>query len=190
MPRPGLSINRILPSDTKAFRLLWNTEHVPRDLLEIGDRRLRTYVSMGLVKQCVNTKNESVIMCTSKGRDYISKLPDFAGRSPYISSSACNHNCELAKVYTALPEEQQKQWVTEREILNMCRDRLDDIYQQDFGRWLDLTEKEMSPCDGGVMNLEGRLEVMYEIITDNYGNLDSKEVCGQILETNIEYTRV
>lgn len=186
MPRSSVGIRHVNERDMEAFRVLWNCQHIERAKLPLTDNRLKVYEKQGLIDRCRDTNDKQIIRCTAKGRKYISKLPEFAGRKPYISHTATAHNCRLAEAYLSLTPEQQRNWRTERELSDLYHERLADLWQHDYDRWCELREREWSSCDGGVVEGE-QVIMLVEVITENYTTLELKEAYGEVMNTPITY---
>ena len=189
MPRKA-KIAHISERDRAAFRMLWNVQHIPRNLLNLSDNRLKTYLQQGLVERCFNVKGEEIICCTKKGRTYIAKLPEFWDRKPYASSHAAKHNCELARIYSTLTPEQQINWRTEKEVAELYNDRMDELRERDYDRWCYYMEREYSPCDCMILDASGGVEQLIEVYTNNYGELDVKITCSEVLEAPLNFYKV
>lgn len=189
MPRTS-KISHISQRDTEAFRMLFNLNHVPRQYLNVTNNRLHTYESSGLIQRIFTTKNEELIKCTAKGRDYISKQSEFWNRTPYVSAFAPKHNARLASVYASLTKEEQAGWITEKEVARLYEERLDYIREHDHDRWEQLREQQWSPPDAAVVNTTtGEIEMLIEVTTGNYGEaeLEMKLCCSQVLDTEISF---
>jgi len=191
MPRIREDIKHISQRDIDAFTMLWNTHHAPRELLDISDNRLKTYEHQGLIDRCRSLDGKEVIRCTEKGRQYIGKLPEFAGRRPYSSPTATTHNCELAEIFKRLSPEQRENYRTEQEVADMYKEQMEHLREHDHDRWEQLREREWSPPDGAIVSDSG-IEQMIEIVTENYSgsDLEIKLVCSEVLNAPIEFYRV
>ena len=190
MPRIPKDIQHISERDTKAFRLLWNTEHSPRHLLDLTEHRIKTLERQGLVDKCRDINGNEIIRCTVKGRDYIGKLPDFQERKPYVSSTATAHNCELARIYSTLSPDQQEHWRTERELADLYEQRMEELRYSDYDRWREYENREWSSCDGAIVSDSGEVEQIIEVITNNYGDLEIKVICSEVLNAPIEFYKI
>lgn len=194
MPRRSAAIKQVYPRDMVVFRMLFNVQHCERELLKIPDNRLKTMENQKLIARCRNLDNQEIICLTNKGRDYIAKLPEFSGRKPYVASTAAKHNCELARIYASLSPEQQNRWITEKEIADRFEEQMEYLREHDFDRWCEFQNREWSACDGGLANEngegEGEIEQLFEVVTDNYGDLDIKIICSQVLNCSIEFHKV
>ncbi|MEG2584309.1 MAG: hypothetical protein RR846_09850 [Oscillospiraceae bacterium] len=187
MPRRPTGLAHISEKDMAAFRMLWCVEHTPRQLLNLTDSRIKALSKLGYIECCRNAKNVPIIHCTKAGRNFISQLPGFENRRAYVSTHSPAHNCKLATIYAEKSPEQQQNWRTERELAELCHDRMGELRQQDFDRWSDLQSSPWSPADGGVMSDSGELEEAIEVITVNYGDLECKEVFARVLDAPISY---
>lgn len=191
MGRKSTYINQISEKDMDAFRFLWNCQHVPRELLKVTDNRIETYRKEKIIDVCKNSKNETVIRLTDKGIKYIRKLDDFRGRTPYRATTAAEHNCRMAQEYSKLSKEQQLNWRTEKELWKLARDRMEDLRQHDMNRYLAFQEArehlenpQSWATDGGVVSDSGEVEMLVEVVTDNYGHgeLEAHTLFCHVLE--------
>ena len=188
MSRKSQYINKLNNRDIQSFRLLYFAHHIPRSLMKASDSRLRSYEKQGLVEKCVSiSTNEVIYKCTDKGRSFIGKLDGFRGHKPYINANASEHNSILAYRIANLPQYQQEQWYSERDLHDMYQNRLDELRHTDYERWEQLSKLSASACDGGVIT-ESHIELV-EVITDHYNQtmLEEKEVFSQVLSANLTF---
>lgn len=130
---------------------------------------------------------------TKKGKSFIGQK---YGISRCQNAHAVEHNCKVSEIICNLNKEEiqtvQAEWQTRdqmAEALDQMRNEGDYI-QYDY--YMDLWEKGLvSAVDITYTSAQGEL-VCCEVVTNNYKNSDiaAKEVCGQILQTEIEYVRV
>lgn len=189
MPRVPKAIQVINERDMVTFRVLFNCNHVAHDKTPISISRAKTYEKMGLVNLCRDIDNRVILRCTAKGRSYISKLPEFAGRKPYINYAAAEHNCKLAEIYLGLSADQQRHWRTEREQADMYQDRLHELREHDYDRWKELVDKPYSPCDAAIVSESGQIELI-EVVTDHYRGVEDKETYAQVMSAEVTYYKI
>ena len=188
MGRRSNYINHISERDMDAFRILWNCQHVPRELLKISDNRLESYRKQGIVDVCKNKDNETIIRCNAKGHKYLSKLDEFKDRKPYQSPTATAHNVKLAETYSSLSREEQQAWRTEKELREFYNSRLEEIRTHDHDRWEQLRDTPAAAPDGGIV-ISGEIQIIYEIVTGTYGQaeLEAHEAFIQVMGVEASY---
>lgn len=188
MGRRSSYISHISEKDYEAFRILWNCQHIPKELMPISNNRIESYRKQGIIDICKNKNNETIIRCTDKGYKYISKLDDFRDRKPYKSTTAAEHNCKLAQIYSQLTKEEQLAWRTEKELKDMYNERLEELRDRDAGRWEQLRNITVSASDGGVV-INSEIQMLYEVVTGTYGQaeLEAHEAFVQAMEATATY---
>lgn len=188
MGRRANYINHIAERDIDAFRMLWNCQHVPRELLRVSDNRIESYRKQGIIDVCKNKDNQTIIRCNVKGHKYLSKLDEFKDRKPYQSPTAANHNIKLAETYSKLSREEQQAWRTEKELRELYNERMEELRTHDHDRWEQLRDKPASASDGGVV-INGEIQMIYEVITGTYGQaeLEAHEAFVQVMECSASY---
>lgn len=188
MARKSQYITKLNNRDIQSFRLLYFAYHIPRQLMRASDSRLRAYEKQGLVEKCVSIgTGEAIYKCTDKGRAFIGKLDGFKGHKPYINANSSEHNALLAHTIANLPQQQQEQWYSERDLWDMFQSRMAEIKYTDYDRWEQYSKMNISPCDGGVVGGE-KIELV-EIITNHYGQTEiaSKEAFSEVLNANVNF---
>ena len=191
MGRKAHYINHVSDRDIEAFRILFNCQHVPRDLLRISDNRLESYRKEGIITVCRTLENnQPVIKFTDKGYSYIKKLDDFKGRVPYKSTTAAQHNMKLAEIYSKLSREDQLNWKTEKELNLYYNERMEYLREHEHDRYEELRDLKVSTADGGVV-VSGQVTMLYEIVTGSYGQaeLEAHEAYAEVLDTQITMER-
>lgn len=188
MGRRASYINHIAERDMDAFRLLWNCQHVPRELLKVSDNRIESYRKQGIIDICKNKDNETIIRCNTKGHKYLSKLDEFKDRKPYQSPTAAVHNIKLAETYSKLSREEQQNWRTEKELRELYNERLEELRTHDHDRWERIRDITASAADGGIV-INGEIQMVYEITTGTYGQaeLEAHEAFVQVMECSASY---
>lgn len=194
------SIRAFKARDKDFTRCLSHAGHLSREqALEMGmnPSRIHTYQAENYIERTyVYNKSlkmqEECYFLTEKGRRLAS---DMMGIDSFYRSNGATHDVQLARIYGELSLEQQRSWITEKELRGVFQEKMDDLRVQGQDKLAMTLEKQlkegrMSPGDGAYLAEDGTI-VVIEIITDNYGKaeIQAKEEFVKAIGGQIEISR-
>lgn len=148
--------------------------------------RLNTYQSEGYVDKMYvyNTETKSPEECfflTDKGRNLATNM---MGIESFYRSNGVKHDARLAEEYQKLSLEEQRSWLTEKDLRQMYDDRMENL-------GVTVKDSSISPGDGAYVGSDGQLMII-EIVTDNYGKAEvqAKEDFAQALGAQIQLIKI
>ena len=192
------------PKDERFFKVLsiaGNIKAGDAAKIDISTSRLKNMEKDKLVEKVTypsrynkSPKSNVSYALTKKGKDFIGKK---YGIDRCQSSRAAEHNCKVAEVICNLDKKEietvQAEWQTRdqmEEALEQMRQE-GDYDQYDY--YMDLWKAGLiSAVDIAYTSAVTGEMVCCEVVTNSYKDSDiqGKEYCGEILQTEIEYVRV
>ncbi len=131
---------------------------------------------------------------TKKGKDFVSQK---YGISRCQNSHAAEHNCKVAEVICNLDKKEietvQAEWQTRDQMEEALEQmKLEGDYDQ-YDYYMDLWKAGLiSAVDVAYTSAKTGEMICCEVVTNSYKDSDiqGKEYCGEILQTEVEYVRV
>lgn len=131
---------------------------------------------------------------TRKGKSFISQK---YGINRCQNAHAVEHNCKVAEIICNLDKKEietvQSEWETRDQMLEALAQMRNEGDYDRYDYYTDLWKKGLiSAVDITYISAHTGEMVCCEVVTSNYKDSDiaAKEVCGEILQTEIEYVRV
>lgn len=131
---------------------------------------------------------------TKKGKNFIGQN---YGISRCQSAHAVEHNCKVAEIICTLNKEEiqtvQPEWETRDQIIEVLEQMKSEGDYSQYEYYNDLWKAGLiSAVDITYTSAQTGEMVCCEVVTNNYKDSDiaAKEVCGKILQTEIEYVRI
>ena len=198
------NIKHWYPKDAIFFKVLsiaGNIRQEDAGKIDISPSRLKNMEKDKLIEKVTypsrynkSPKSNVSYALTQKGKSFISQK---YGISRCQSPHAVLHNCKVAEIICNLNKEEiqtvQSEWQTRdqmAEVLEQMRNE-GDYTQYDY--YMDLWKAGLiSAVDVTYISSKTGELTCCEVVTNNYKDSDiaAKEVCGEILQTGIEYVRV
>lgn len=192
------------PKDARFFKVLsiaGNIRAEDAGKIDISASRLRNMEKDKLIEKVTypsrynkSPKSNVSYALTKKGKDFVEKK---YGISRCQNAHAAEHNCKVAEIICNLDKKEietvQAEWQTRdqmQEVLEQMRQESD--YDQ-YDYYMDLWKAGLiSSVDVTYTSVKTGEMVCCEVVTNSYKDSDitAKEVCGEILGTEIEYVRV
>ncbi len=192
------------PKDERFFKVLSIAGNIRLEdaaKIDISASRLKNMERDKLIEKATypsrynkSPKSNVSYALTKKGKDFIEQK---YGISRCQNSHAAEHNCKVAEVICNLDKKEidtvQSEWQTRdqmQELLEQMRNEGDyDRYDYYMDLW---KEGKISAVDVAYTSVKTGELVCCEVVTNSYKDSDiaAKEVCGEILQTEIEYVRV
>ena len=194
----GTYIKNFYPRDQKALIAISRCGHCSKEQLNlfIKDKRISSYEKDKLITKEVftNFNGETFIgyKLTSCGRKFVEKKYGFKGHQ---KAQSIAHDLRIANKYFSLTEKERDTWTTESELRERYKDILEQIRQEDPGRYDELKQLEeehkISAVDCSYITRQN-VEIAFEVVTKNYGRqeLEAKERFVEILKIEYENERV
>lgn len=156
--------------------------------------RLHNFQKDGYVERTYSfdrSKREYVesFYLTNKGRSFATAE---LGVESFYRSNGTNHDIALVGEYQKLSLDEQRSWMTENELRDMFKERLQEL--RDEGQELRAMELEqklqeglISPSDGGYVTSEGKI-IVIEVVTKHYGpaEIQAKEEFAQVMGAELQ----
>ena len=193
---PRKSINRLMPRDKNALTAMSKCGYCTKDHLKnyVTDRRIGSYLKTGLITKETIVSNQNVkttgYKLTSDGKKLLEKQ---YGITNHYKAQSVYHDTKLADRYFSLTEKERESWRTETELRQELYNKLEEMREQDANRYYEkleeLREGQISIPDCAYTTEQG-VEVIYEVVTTNYGaeELEAKSQAVEILkEENTVY---
>ena len=192
------------PKDERFFKVLSIAGNVRQEdaiKIDISASRLKNMEKDRLIEKVTypsrynkNPKSNVSYALTKKGKDFISHK---YGISRCQNAHAAEHNCKVAEIICSLDKKEietvQAEWQTRdqmEEALEQMRQE-GDYDQYDY--YMDLWKAGLiSAVDVVYTSVKTGEMICCEVVTNSYKDSDiqGKEYCGEILQTEIEYVRV
>lgn len=130
---------------------------------------------------------------TKKGKNFIEKK---YGIDRCQSSHAAEHNCRVAQVICSLDKKEidtvQSEWETRSQMEEALEQMRQEGDYDQYDYYMDLWKAGLiSAVDVAYVSSRTGELVCCEVVTNSYKDADiqGKEYCGQILQTEVEYVR-
>ena len=192
------------PKDERFFKVLsiaGNIRAEDAGKIDISASRLKNMEKDKLIEKVTypsrynkSPKSNVSYALTKKGKDFIDKK---YGISRCQNAHAEEHNCKVAEIICSLDKKEietvQAEWQTRdqmQEALEQMRQE-GDYDQYDY--YMDLWKAGLiSAVDVVYTSVKTGEMVCCEVVTNSYKDSDiqGKEYCGEILQTEVEYVRV
>lgn len=192
------------PKDERFFKVLSISGNIRSEdaaKIDISTSRLKNMEKDRLIERVTypsrynkSPKSNVSYALTKKGKEFIGKK---YGISRCQNSHAAEHNCKVAEIICSLDKREidtvQSEWETRdlmEELLEKMRSEGDyDKYDHYMDLW---KEGLISAVDVSYISARTGEMVCCEVVTNSYKDSDiqGKEYCGEILQTEIEYVRV
>ena len=192
------------PKDGRFFKVLSIAGNIRKEdaaKIDISASRLKNMEKDKLIEKVTypsrynkSPKSNVSYALTKKGKEFIGKK---YGISRCQNANAAEHNCKVAEVICNLDKKEidtvQAEWQTRdqmEEALEQMRQE-GDYDQYDY--YMDLWKSGLiSAVDVAYISANTGEMVCCEVVTNSYKDSDiqAKEYCGEILQTEIEYVRV
>lgn len=131
---------------------------------------------------------------TKKGRNFIDQK---YGIGRCQSSHAAEHNCKVAEIICNLDKREietvQAEWQTRDQMAETLEQMKNEGDYNQYDYYMDLWKAGLiSAVDVVYTSVKTGELVCCEVVTNSYKDSDiaAKEVCGEILQTEVEYVRV
>jgi len=131
---------------------------------------------------------------TRKGKDFIEQK---YGISRCQNAHTAEHNCKVAEIICNLDKKEIETVQAEWQTRNQMEEALDQMRQEgdydQYDYYMDLWKAGLiSAVDVTCTSIKTGEMVRCEVVTNSYKDSDiqGKEYCGEILQTEIEYVRV
>lgn len=199
--RKSQYINKLTTKDQamlKAFRCVgYLDEKQLKEKLEMANRRIQNFLRDGHIEQVqVFDKDTKLISqvyrLTDKGQEFTHQQLNI---SNFYRSVSAQHDLALAHRYLESTQEQQQNWITEKDWRDKFNVEIERLKTQgDYERAGELLkmweEKRLSVPDGGYV--EGGVEVMVEITTNNYrqSELAAKSEFAQVMQAQYQSYKI
>lgn len=192
------------PKDERFFKVLSIAGNIRQEdaaKIDISASRLKNMEKDKLIEKVTypsrynkSPKSNVSYALTKKGKDFIEQK---YGIDRCQNAHAAEHNCKVAEVICNLDKKEietvQAEWQT-RDQMEEALDRMKqegDYDQYDY--YMDLWKAGLiSAVDVAYTSAKTGEMVCCEVVTSSYKDSDiqGKEYCGEILQTEIEYVRV
>ncbi len=192
------------PKDERFFKVLSIAGNIRQEdaaKIDISASRIKNMEKDKLIEKVTypsrynkNPRSNVSYALTKKGKAFVCQK---YGISRCQNSYAAEHNCKVAEVICSLDKEEietvQAEWQTRdqmEEALEQMRQE-GDYDQYDY--YMDLWKSGLiSAVDVAYTSSKTGEMVCCEIVTNSYKDSDiqAKEYCGEILQTEVEYVRV
>lgn len=147
----------------------------------IADKRITNYLRDGIViKETLNKNNGEKLEAyklTAKGRNLLEK--EWGVKGHYIAQSI-SHDLAIANKYFSLSQSERETWKTETEIREQFEARLYEIKSSNYQKYEEIQkmiEDKLISVPDCYFQLENKIEVYYEVITNSYSRseIEAKE---------------
>ena len=171
--------------DEQAYSLLLNCRHCTHNQLReyVSDNRIKNYLNAKMIEP-VHIQDKTVYRLTDKGyKDFGNAL---IVENYRYHSNAIEHDIALSDRYIAVHREQPNcQWRNEEDLKHDRRAAAEQLREK--GRY-EAAERLMNTSvpDCKVTSSTG-ITTCYEIVTDNYTQMDISEKYDFTMEMNIDY---
>lgn len=192
------------PKDARFFRVLSISGNIRQEdaaKIDISASRLKNMEKDRLIEKVTypsrynkSPKSNVSYSLTKKGKDFICQK---YGISRCQNSHAAEHNCKVAEIICNLDKKEidtvQSEWETRDQMQELLEQmRTEGDYDQ-YDHYMDLWKEGMvSAVDVAYISAKTGELICCEVVTSSYkdSDIEAKETCGEILQTEIEYVRV
>lgn len=208
MGKSYTELGNIMNKDKEFFRAISNLGFMNNNLCtkfhksSYSQSRINTYLKNNLIKKYADGKTgETYYKLTTGGKNYLKEhKEEFNIKAKFYNSTSVKHDYELAKIYFNSTYEQQINWINETEAREIFEDRINELREQGENELADRyyndyhtednKQQKISTVDSIRYNYEEQRYMAYEIITNNYSDLqiEAKEEFCRVL--NIEIVKI
>ena len=192
------------PKDETFFKVLSIAGNIRQEdavKIDISASRLKNMEKDKLIEKVTypsrynsNPKSSVSYGLTKKGRNFIEQK---YGISRGQSSHAAEHNCKVAEIICNLDKREigtvQAEWQTRDQMAEALEQMKNEGDYDQYDYYMDLWKTGLiSAVDVVYTSVKTGELVCCEVVTNSYKDSDiaAKEVCGEILHTEVEYVRV
>ncbi len=192
------------PKDETFFKVLSIAGNIRQEdavKIDISASRLKNMEKDKLIEKVTypsrynsNPKSSVSYGLTKKGRNFIEQK---YGISRCQSSHAAEHNCKVAEIICNLDKREigtvQAEWQTRDQMAEALEQMKNEGDYDQYDYYMDLWKTGLiSAVDVVYTSVKTGELVCCEVVTNSYKDSDiaAKEVCGEILHTEVEYVRV
>lgn len=192
------------PKDETFFKVLSIAGNIRQEdavKIDISASRLKNMEKDKLIEKVTypsrynSTPKSSVSYAlTQKGKNFINQK---YGIDRCQSSHAAEHNCKVAEIVCNLDKREietvQAEWQTRDQMAETLEQMKNEGDYDQYDYYMDLWKAGLvSAVDVVYTSVKTGELVCCEVVTNSYKDSDiaAKEVCGEILQTEVEYVRV
>lgn len=192
------------PKDATFFKVLSIAGNIRQEdavKIDISASRLKNMEKDKLIEKVTypsrynkSPKSNISYALTKKGKSFIGQK---YGINRCQNSHAVEHNCKVSEIICNLDKKEietvQAEWETRNQMMEALEQMRNEGDDNQYDYYMDLWEKGLvSAVDVAYISSKTGEMVCCEVVTNNYKDSDiaAKEICGQILQTEIEYVRV
>lgn len=192
------------PKDRMFFRVLSVAGNIRQEdaaKIDISASRLKNMEKDKLIEKVTypsrynkNPKSNVCYALTKKGKDFIGKK---YGIDRCQNSFAAEHNCKVAEIICRLDKKEietvQSEWQTRDQMQELLEQMKSEGDYDQYDYYMDLWKVGLvSAVDVAYTSASTGERVCIEVVTNSYkeSDIQGKEYCGEILQTEIEYVRV
>ena len=192
------------PKDHTFFKVLsiaGNIRQEDAERIDISPSRLKNMEKDKLIEKVTypsryNKKPKSNVSyaLTKKGKTFINQK---YGINRCQNAHAVEHNCKVAEIICNLDKKEietvQSEWQTRDQMMEALNQMKKEGDYNQYEYYMDLWKAGLiSAVDITYTSAKTGEMVCCEVVTNNYKDSDiaAKEVCGEILQKEIEYVRV
>ena len=192
------------PKDERFFKVLSIAGNVRAEdaaKIDISASRLKNMEKDKLIERVTypsrynkSPKSNISYALTKKGKDFVSQK---YGIDRCQSAYAAEHNCKVAEIICSLDKKELDTVQAEWQTRNQMEEALEQMKQEgdydQYDYYMDLWKAGLiSAVDVVYMSAKTGEMVCCEVVTNSYKDSDiqGKEYCSEILQTEIEYVRV
>ena len=182
---------QIKEQDREAYNLLLNCRHVTQEQLRTysSTNRINSYLKEKLIEK-IDIADLRVYRLTQKGYKEFEKT--LGRENCRYHSNSILHDIKLAERYIQVHERyEDARWKNEEDLKREKNQLLEQLREErDFER-IERIEKVSVPDCSYSSSLEGQ-DICYEVVTDNYSNIDIQakiDYCREF-NTSISFDRI
>lgn len=192
------------PKDERFFKVLSIAGNIRAEdavKIDISAGRLKNMEKDKLIEKVTypsrynkNPQSNVSYALTKKGKIFISQK---YGINRCQSPHAIEHNCKVAEIICNLDKKEigtvQPEWETRDQMAEALEQMKNEGDYDQYDYYMDLWKAGLiSAVDITYTSVQTGEMVCCEVVTNSYKDSDiaAKEVCGEILQTQIEYVRV
>lgn len=192
------------PKDERFFRVLsiaGNIRSEDAERIDISASRLKNMEKDKLIEKVTYPsrynkcpKSSVSYSLTKKGKDFIKQK---YGISRCQNAHAVEHNCKVAEIICNLDKKEidtvQSEWETRDQMQELLEQMKTEGDYDQYDHYMDLWKEGLiSSVDITYTSIKTGEMVCCEVVTNSYkdSDIEAKEICGEILQTEIEYVRV
>jgi hypothetical protein len=197
-------LTHLYPKDETFFKIVSIAGNISKEdanRIDISASRLKNMEKEKLIEKVTypsryNGKPDSNVCygLTKKGKEFVSSK---YGIDRCQSSHAAEHNCKVANIICGLDKKEleslQSEWQTRNLMLELIENMRNEGDYSQYDYYMDLWDKgAISAVDIVYTSSSTNSIVAIEVVTNSYkdSDIEAKEVCSELLETQIEYVHV